>query len=62
MSHTSPRFFPIFRTVERDNMSIALWITGIAVGIVGIVIFNPLLTLIGIGLSLTTFLVGEPNE
>lgn len=43
-------------------MSIAVWITGIATGIVGIVIFNPLLTLVGIGLSLTTFLVGEPNE
>jgi len=43
-------------------MSIAVWITGIALGVVGIAIFNPLLTLVGIGLSLTTFLIGEANE
>lgn len=43
-------------------MSITLWVAGIAVGIIGIVIFNPVITLIGIGLSLTTFMVGEPNE
>ena len=40
-------------------MSIALWISGIAIGIIGIVIFNPLVTLVGIGISLTTFLVGN---
>ena len=40
-------------------MSIALWISGIAIGIIGIVIFDPLVTLVGIGISLTTFLVGN---
>jgi len=38
-----------------------LYLTGIALGIIGIVIFNPVVTLIGIGLSLTVFLGKETN-
>lgn len=33
-----------------------IYLLGIAIGSVGILIFNPLLTLVGIGLSLTIFL------
>jgi len=35
-----------------------VYLLGIAIGSVGILIFNPLLTLVGIGLTLTIFLEG----
>lgn len=38
------------------------YLTGIALAAVGIIIFNPLLTLIGIGLSLTIFLPREEDN
>jgi len=38
------------------------YLAGIAIGIFGIVIFNPLLTLIGIGLTLTVHLPKEENN
>lgn len=38
-----------------------LYLLGIALGITGIVIFNPAVTLVGIGLSLTIFLPKETN-
>lgn len=40
-----------------------IYLLGIALGYVGILIFNPVLTLIGIGLTLTIFLPkGEDHE
>lgn len=38
-----------------------LYFLGIALGSVGVLIFNPLLTLVGIGLSLTIFLKGDED-
>jgi len=38
-----------------------LYLLGITLGITGIVIFNPVVTLIGIGLSLTVFLREDTN-
>lgn len=39
-----------------------LYILGIALATTGIIIFNPLVTLIGLGLSLTIFLPREENN
>jgi len=39
-----------------------IYLLGIALGSVGILIFNPLLTLVGIGLTLTVFLQGDEDE
>jgi len=38
------------------------YLAGIALGIFGIVIFNPIVTLIGIGLALTVHLPKEENN
>jgi len=43
-------------------MRILTYLIGIALGIVGIVIFNPVVTLIGIGLALTVHLPKEENN
>jgi len=38
------------------------YLTGIALGLFGIAIFNPIVTLIGIGLALTVHLPKEENN
>ena len=43
-------------------MKTITYLTGIALGIVGIVIFNPAVTLLGIGLSLLVHLPKEENN
>jgi len=39
-----------------------LYIIGIAIATIGIIIFHPLLTLVGLGLSLTIFLPREDTN
>lgn len=43
-------------------MTIFTYLTGIALGLFGIAIFNPIVTLIGIGLALTVHLPKEENN
>jgi len=43
-------------------MRIFTYLAGITLGIIGIVIFNPVVTLIGIGLALTIHLPKEENN
>lgn len=49
--------FDIIKTAFR----MITYITGISLAIIGILIFNPLVTLIGLGLSLTIFLPRESD-
>lgn len=43
-------------------MKFVTYLSGIALGLFGIAVFHPLLTLIGIGLALSSFLVGKETN